>query len=122
LTKTVRAIQEIQLARHGGESGVQDESRLQAVLQAPQDLFEQTPETSFHVLAAVYAAGLATSKPFADGNKRTALVVGATFLYDNGWLLKAAPADAVIATTRLASGEWSQEQFCSWLQNNSVPL
>ena len=122
LPKTVRAIQEMQLARHGGRSGIEEESRLQSILQRPESVQAERPESSVHDLAAAYASGFAVGKPFFDGNKRTAFVVGATFLYENGWLLKAEQPDAVIATARLASGEWSEERFSSWLQHNSVQV
>lgn len=112
----------MQLARHGGESGIRDESRLASILEVPGTRFNQQPESSYHQLAAAYAGGLALGKPFVDANKRTALVAGATFLYENGWLLKAEQPDAVIATARLASGEWTEEQFSSWLQHHSVPV
>jgi len=112
----------MQLARHGGEPGIRDDGRLDSILQAPQAVFEQLPDTSFHQLAATYVSGLAKGKPFVDANKRTALVAGATFLYENGWQLKADQPDAVIATARLASGDWTQEQFGSWLQNHSVQI
>ena len=122
LVKTIRAIHEMQLARHGGAMGLRDEQQLMTVLRAPQDLSEQQPETPVHTLAAAYVAGMVKAKPFLDANKRTGLVAGATFLYENGWLLKADQPDAVIATLRLASGEWTDEQFTLWLQQHSAQI
>ena len=116
LLKTIRAIHEMQLARHGGAIGLRDEGQLQMILQQPQRLSDREPETPLTRLATVYVSGLAKGRPFVDANKRTALVAGATFLYENGWLLKADQPDALIATNRLAAGEWTDEQFSAWLQ------
>ncbi len=44
-------------------------------------------------LAAAYAFGIARNHPFVDGNKRTAAVVGETFLMLNGCRLDATDAD-----------------------------
>ena len=122
LPKTIRAIHEMQLARHGGAIGLRDESALQTLLQPPESLFDEQPGVSLSRLAGAYVAGLVRGKPFVDANKRTALVAGATFLYENGRVLKADQPDAVIATTRLASGEWTDEQFSTWLEQHSAQI
>jgi len=110
----------MQLARHGGLIGIRDQALLDAALQEPLAMFEGEPEISVNRLATVYVSALAKGKPFEDANKRTGLVAGATFLYENGWLLKAEQPDTVIATFRLVSGEWSTEQFSNWLEQHSV--
>lgn len=112
----------MQLARHGGAIGLRDESQLENILLQPRNLSDREPEAALTRLAAAYVAGLAKGRPFLDANKRTALVAGATFLYENGWLLKADQPDAVIATNRLASGEWTDDQFSAWLQQNSAQI
>ncbi len=122
LLKTIRAIHEMQLARHGGAIGLRDQAQLESLLQQPHTLLTQEPEIPLTRLAAAYVTGMVKLRPFVDANKRTALVAGATFLYENGRLLKADQADAVIATLRLASGEWTDEQFSAWLEQNSTQI
>jgi death-on-curing protein len=120
LLATVRAIHEVQLARHGGSSGIRDEGLLESALARPQQIFHYEDQPSLTRLAGAYAFGIAKNHPFFDGNKRTAFVTAAVFLADNGWRLVAEQAEATVATLRLAGGEWTEHQYSAWLTENSV--
>jgi death-on-curing protein len=67
LEETVYAIQERQIAEHGGSSGVRDENLLLSALARPQNLLaysEDAPDIA--ALAAAYAFGIAKNHPFVD--------------------------------------------------------
>ena len=122
LIDRVLAVHDIQLARHGGSAGIRDRGLLESALARPEQIFHYEPQSSLGKLAAAYAFGIAKNHPFVDGNKRTAFLTSALFLAKNGFFLNAAQPEAVIATLRLASGEWQEEQYAAWLQHNSVQV
>ena len=74
----------MQLAEHGGSSGLRDETLLDSALAKPRNVFAYADSVSLPRLAASYAFELARNKAFVDGNKRTALVVSEGFLRVNG--------------------------------------
>jgi death-on-curing protein len=74
---------------------------------------------ALHELAAEYAFGIATNHPFADGNKRTALVAAFTFLELNGFEVVADEADAVVTFLALAAGKLTLAEMAAWLKANS---
>lgn len=109
----------MQLAEHGGGTGVRDEGLLESALNRPVNLAAYGTPTVFD-LAAAYAFGIAKNHPFIDGNKRTAFVAAAVFLELNGHSLNAGEADAVLAVLGLASGTMEETAFAEWLKTNSV--
>lgn len=113
----ILAIHEIQLAEHGGGSGMRDLGLLESALSRPQNLaLYGTPDAAD--LAASYAFGLARNHPFVDGNKRTAYVAAELFLRLNGFDLVAADADCVLAMLGVAAGEQEEADFATWLRNH----
>ena len=70
-------------------------------------------------LGAAYAFGLAREHPFADGNKRAAFVVSATFLILNGHDLLATEVEVVETFLKLAAGVLPEEELASWFRDNS---
>jgi len=112
------AIHDVQLAEHGGLSGVRDKNMLESALARPQNLFGYgSPDTAD--LAASYAHGIARNHPFVDGNKRTAFVVCELFMNLNKCVLAADDVACVLMMQDLASGAISEAQFADWLRKNS---
>ena len=112
LEEAVRAIQERQIAEHGGSSGIRDEGLLLSALARPQNLLaygQQQPDLA--ALAAAYAFGIARNHPFVDGNKRTAFVAARTFLLLNGNDLEASQDEKYIAFIQLAEGSLSEDDL-----------
>ncbi len=72
------------------------------------------------MLAASYAYGLARNHPFVDGNKRTAAVVGESFLNLNGFDLGAGDAEIVVIFTDLAASKVSEDEFAAWFREHIV--
>jgi death-on-curing protein len=109
------------LAEHGGAPGLRDENLLESALARPLNLYAYQGTTDLARLAASYAFGIARNHPFADGNKRAALLALGLFLALNGLRLVAAQTDAYETMMRLAAGELSEEALAHWIRGASRP-
>ena len=118
LREVVLAAHDESLARFGGLAGIRDTGMLESALGKPQHLFAYGKPTLFD-LAASYAFGIIRNHPFADGNKRTALVAAIVFLELNGYAFGANEVDAALHTLALAAGELRQARYAAWLKANS---
>ncbi len=70
-------------------------------------------------LAGAYAFGVARNHPFLDGNKRTAFMVAAVFMEDNGWVVELEQVDVVLKILALATGEMVERELAVWLETGS---
>ena len=122
LEDTVLAIHDEQIAEHGGLSGVRDLSAVLSALARPQNLFAYENCNDVAKLAASYIYGIAKNHGFADGNKRSALVVGDLFLMLNGYELTSTPANNVLTIVAVADGSMSEEALVKWVKENSREL
>jgi death on curing protein len=109
------------VSEHGGSNGLRDEMLLQSALMRPVQKFNYNPESSFYELAAAISFGIAKNHPFVDGNKRTALIAGMTFLDLNGFAIVATEIDATITFQNVASGEMSEEELVDWYRIHAAP-
>ena len=116
-------IHERQIERFGGSSGIRDRGALEAAVSRPQATFGG--EDLYSDLADKAAALMhsqASNHPFADGNKRTAVMSAELFLLFNGFEL-AADDDALEAVTMdLARGECRTEELAIWLRQRLEPI
>ena len=119
--KAVHIIHDRQIARHGGASGIRDEGLLENALQRPLNKWQYEDADIFEC-AAAYAFGIAKAHAFVDGNKRTAFVTSATFLRLNRWHFVTEPAEGVAFMEGLASDEFSEENYKSWLEHGSTVI
>jgi death on curing protein len=113
---------DLELAAHGGASGLRDAGLLESALARPRNIWtyaESAPPLA--VLAAAYAFGISSNHPFVDGNKRTALLVSFAFLDVNGSEVNASQEDAFITILGLAAGEISEEQLAEWFERWTGP-
>ncbi len=69
-------------------------------------------------LAGAYISGLVRNHPFIDGNKRTAFMVGYSFLSRNGKELSASEPEATAIIVDLASRKITEEDLVAWLRLN----
>jgi death-on-curing protein len=114
----VLAVHDEQLAEHGGLPGVRAPDLLASALARPRNLYEYG-EPDLADMAASYAFGIARNHPFADGNKRTALVVAELFLELNGHELTANDPACVTTFLALAAGELTEGELATWIRDNS---
>ena len=115
------AINDAQIAEHGGVAGIRDYALLESALDRPRNR-DAYAKTDIADLAASYAYGLASNHAFFDGNKRTSFAVTETFLNLNGFALEASDAECLDIWTQLGSGKMSEPDLADWLRSRIVPL
>jgi len=115
----VEAIHRRQLSEHGGAEGVRDVGALASALERPRNrLAYGNPPPNLAELAAAYGFGIARNHPFADGNKRTALIVMRLFLTLNGVELVATAEEKYNAIMALAAGDVTEADLATWLRTH----
>jgi len=117
----VLALHDEHLAEHGGPAGVRDRSALESALARPLNKADYA-DADIATLAAAHAYGIARNHPFADGNKRTALVVAELFLMLNGHALTASNAECVTTFLDLAAGTITEDELARWFRDYIEPL
>ena len=118
LDDVVLSVHEEQLAEHGGLAGVRDSGAVKSALARPRNLAEHEDCNDIARLAAAYAYGIIKNHGFADGNKRTALVVTDLFLMLNAYELTSSPAENVLTILGVADGSISEEELATWIRSN----
>ena len=118
LDEVVLAVHDEQLAEHGGLSGVRDHGAVESALARPRNLVAYEACEDLARLAAAYAYGIARNHGFADGNKRTALVIADLFLMLNDYELVSSPSDNVLTILGVADGTLSEEELTIWIRGN----
>lgn len=115
----ILAIHDMQLAEHGGGSGVRDDKLLESALARPVNLAAYgNPDAS--ALVAAYGYGISRNHAFIDGNKRMGFVAPELFLRLNGHQLVADDADCVLTMLAVASGDVSEDAFAGWLRAHTA--
>jgi death on curing protein len=109
------------LAEHGGLAGIRDDGLLDSALGRPINQYAYGGVSDVVQLAAAYAFGIARNHPFADGNKRAALIAAGLFLQLNELRLVADKIEAYHVTMALAASDIGEEQFAEWLRKNTQP-
>lgn len=120
--RVVLAYHDMQLAEHGGSTGVRDEGLLESALARAQNLVAYVSEVpTLYQLATAYASGIVRNHPFVDGNKRTALVVAIAFLERNGITFVANQQETYLTFYDLAAGKITEDELTVWFEKNSAP-
>jgi death on curing protein len=112
----------LQLEEHGGLQGLRDENALEAALARPLHKFAYDPDADIADLAAAYAYAIATSHPFADGNKRTAFMTAVLFLGLNGYHPGRSSDEVVETMINLAAGKITETKLAAWFRETLRPL
>jgi death-on-curing protein len=121
--REVLAIHDLQIAHHGGASGVRDQGLLESALARAQNIAAYAEETpSLTTLAAAYGAGIVRNHPFVDGNKRTGLIASFAFIERNAFRVTASQEEAYYAFYDLAAGKLSEDGLAQWLEANTEPV
>jgi death-on-curing protein len=103
------AIHDELITRFGGLPGLSGKGLLLSALARPeQAICYSDPDIAD--LAGIYAVAIAKNHAFADGNKRTAFFVAATFLELNGFVLTLPEPEATLLMLNIASGQINEQQ------------
>lgn len=100
----------------GGSSGIRDIGRLEAAIATQtQIVFDEElyPEAA-HKAAAIIRVIIA-DHPFVDGNKRSALLAGLTFLHINGIHVKAKTGEVEDFAVEIAVKKLDVPKIAAWL-------
>ena len=119
---TVAAIHFDLLLGHGGIYGVRDEGLLESALDRARNRWLNEPESDLAALAAAYGFGLTTNHPYADGNKRVALMAMYVFLAVNGRRLVAPEAEAALVVLDVARGRPGEAELAAWVRRRTRPV
>jgi death-on-curing protein len=107
-----------QLARLGFE--VRDAGLLASAVLRPQaSAFGRDAYPDIWAKAAALCQSLDHNQGLRDGNKRLAWMATKTFLYLNGWYLKASAADGLTFMLGIVNGGAELVEIASWLHAHS---
>jgi death on curing protein len=93
---------------------LRDQAGLESAIMRPQ-MAAYYEETDIAAQTALLIEGIAMAHAFVDGNKRTALIAGVTFLGVNGYKLQDARDRLAKQIEELVTGR-DIEQFTKWLR------
>lgn len=121
--QVILSVHDMQIAEHGGLPGIRDSVLLESALARPRQIRAYNSDVTLWQIAAAYACGISSNHPFADGNKRTALVAAYIFLFDNGWELTAPEVETALVFEQVANNEYSEGELANWFYKwcKSVP-
>lgn len=112
---------DLEIVAHGGATGIRDSGLLESALARPKNIGAYAKaRPALTTLAAAYAAGISSNRPFVDGNKRTALLISFAFLDVNGYEITAGQEDVYLTFLALAAGEVLEKQLARWFERNSA--
>ena len=111
----VDAIREDQRRLHGGNAGVLNEGSIESALARARHRYEYTGAGLLEC-AACYIFGIAKNDGYLDANKRTAFMVGLTFLRVNGIRIVAAPEDVLRLMLEVATDVADETAITEWLR------
>lgn len=105
---------------YGGSHGVRSEDRLNSVVLAPQQsVFGADQYVAVYQKAAVYMRNIIGDHPFADGNKRTGIVVASIFLMQNGYEIESSTQEIEDFAVKVATDKLDVPVIAQWLEAHS---
>ncbi len=105
----------------GGSAGLRDLGRLESAIAAQTQVIfgEEIYPDLFHKAAALIR-GIIGDHPFVDGNKRTAMLSGLTFLSINGYKFSGAKGSLEDFAVKVATDRLKIEDIANWLKSNTT--
>ncbi|HEX6462174.1 MAG TPA: type II toxin-antitoxin system death-on-curing family toxin [Candidatus Saccharimonadales bacterium] len=103
----------------GGSEGLRDLGRLEsAIATQTQTAFGKELYVTLFEKAAVFIRNIIGDHPFMDGNKRTAMLAGLTFLSINGMIYGAQSGELEDFAVKVAVDRLSVEEITAWLEEH----
>ena len=105
----------------GGSTGLRDLGRLESVVASQnQNVFGEELYSSVSDKSASIIRGIIADQPFVDGNKRTALLAGLTFLELNGMDFTATDGEIEDFAVDIATKHLYIPYISSWLKQHTA--
>lgn len=124
-TLDVMAMNQAIMERTGGESALGADGALESAVLGPQMAAHYT-EASLAEQAATLMASIALAHAFMDGNKRTALAAGTTFLILNGQYVVSKPEELgrqlLAVITRQGGLDDAIADLAAWIDSHLAPI
>jgi death on curing protein len=103
----------------GGSTGLRDLGRLESVVAAQtQSVFGEELYPTLYEKAAAMIRGIVADHPFVDGNKRTAMLTGLTFLRINGADFTAKQGELEDFAVKVATDHLDVPVIAAWLKSH----
>ena len=103
----------------GGSAGIRDLGRLEAAIATQtQNVFGEELYSSIVDKAAALIRAVVADHPFINGNKRTAMLVGITFLEINGLSFVAKPGEIEDFAVNIATKHLDIPIISAWLSEH----
>lgn len=104
----------------GGSQGLRDLVRLEAAVATQiQSVFGEELYTTLFEKSAALIRGIIGDHPFVDGNKRTAMLGGLTFLAINGKKFTAKKGELEDFAVKVAKEHFDVPTISAWLEKHS---
>ncbi len=101
----------------GGKPAVHDAPKLDAALAYP--LTRATAgAVDVATIAAAYAAGMLSFRPFSEGNTGAALLALELFLSLNGWELEASREEVMATMQQMEARTLSEAALANWIRQH----
>ena len=108
------------LVKDGGADGVRDVGRLEAAVSTQhQVVFGEELYATVFAKTAALMRGIIGDHPFADSNKRTAMLAGLTLLEVNGYNFTAQRGELEDFAVRAATDHLDIDAIADWLKRHS---
>lgn len=105
----------------GGSPGLRDLGRLEAALATQtQAVFGEELYATLYEKSAALIRGIVADHPFVDGNKRTALLTGLTFLKANDAPFIAKAGELEDFAVRVATEHLDVPEIAAWLEAHTA--
>jgi death on curing protein len=112
-------IHAIVIQETGCSAGLRDLGRLESVIATQsQNVFGEELYPTAPDKAAALTRGIIADHPFVDGNKRTAMLAGLSYVKLNGLKFKAQAGEIEDFAVRVAVDHLSVQDIASWLNEH----
>jgi death-on-curing protein len=119
----VLEIQNDQVARYGGATGIRDLGLLKAAVGIPSVTYGgRFLHTDVYEMAAAYLFHLVKNHPFVDGNKRTGAVAALVFLALNGYDFDCPEDNFAEMVLAVARGELGKTAAALFIRRFTRPI
>lgn len=109
------------ISQTGGSAGLRDLGRLEsAIATQAQNVYGEGIYATKFDKAASLIRGILADHPFVDGNKRTAILVGLTFLKLNGVVTEFTTGELEDFAVRVAVEKLEVSTISSWLKQHQA--
>ena len=95
--------------------------KLESALQRPRVAAEYL-DADLAMQTARLMHGIATAHGFPDGNKRTAVIVGDTFIQNNGFWLSSHQIEFAWQLLAVTKHTTTEDEFAEWIRERLLPI